>query len=61
MSENNIEQQRQDIDKLFAQIETGDTEEIKKVLSQREIVNPEPELTPDIINRLKAKIKNKKP
>ena len=36
----------------------ADAEEIEKVLAQRKIVNPEPDLNSDVINQLKAKIKN---
>ena len=58
MFENNIEQQRKDFSNLLAQLKAADTKEIEQALFQREVVNPEPELTPDVINRLKTKIKN---
>ena len=60
MSENNLEQQRKDFNNLLAQLKIADDEEIENVLAQREITNPEPELTSNAIDRLKAKIQNKK-
>ncbi|MGL5078174.1 MAG: hypothetical protein ACRDBG_20440 [Waterburya sp.] len=56
----NVEQQRHNFDNLIMQLRTADEKEIEKVLSQREVVRPEPELTPEIINRLKTKIQNQK-
>lgn len=56
----NVEQQRHNFDHLMAQLRTADEKEIGRVLSQREVVQPEPELTPEIINRLKTKIQNHK-
>jgi hypothetical protein len=52
------EQQKQSFDNLMAQLRTADEKEIQRVLSQREVVQPEPELTPEIINLLKSKIQN---
>ena len=40
-------------------METANSREIEKILAQRKIVNPEPELTPDMINKLRARIQNK--
>jgi hypothetical protein len=56
----NIEQQRHSFDNLMAQLRTANEKEIERVLSQREVVQPESELTPEIISRLKTKIKNQK-
>ena len=53
-----LEQQRKNFNNLISQLKTADIEEVREVLSQREIVSPETELTPDIIHRLKVKIKN---
>jgi hypothetical protein len=44
---------------LRSQLRKADPKEIEKVLSQREIVEPESELTPEIIACIKAKIKDK--
>ncbi|MGL5795641.1 MAG: toxin-antitoxin system HicB family antitoxin [Waterburya sp.] len=60
ISKEEREQQKKNFDNLMAQLRTADEKEIERVLSQREVVQPEPELTPEIINRLKTKIKNQK-
>ena len=57
ISKEDVVKQQENFDNLLTQLETADTKEIGKVLAQREVVNPEPELTPDIIDRLKTKIK----
>lgn len=54
------EQQEKNFNNLIAQLEKADEKEIERVLSQREIVQPEPKLTPEIINLLKTKIQNQK-
>ena len=59
ISKENIEKQQENFNKLLTQLKEVDAEDIEKVLSQREVVNPEPELTLDTIHRLKAKIQNK--
>jgi hypothetical protein len=58
-SQKDRELQQENFNKLRSQLRKADTKEIKKVLSQREIVEPELELTPEIIARIKAKIKDK--
>lgn len=58
ISQENLLKQQENFNNLLAQLEKADTKKVEKALSQREIVDPEPELTPDIINRLKTKIKN---
>lgn len=58
ISEADRKQQRENFNNLISQLKTADIEEVEEVLSQREIVQPEPELTPDIINQLQAKIQN---
>jgi hypothetical protein len=57
ISTEDVVKQQENFDNLLIQLETADTKKIEKVLAQREVVNPEPELTPDIIDRLKTKIK----
>ena len=59
ISKEDIEQQQNSFDNLIAQLGKADTKEMEKLLSQREVVRPEPELTPEIINRLKTRIENK--
>ena len=56
ISQEDIAKQQKNFDNLLTQLEKADAEEINEALSQREIVNPEPELTTDVINRLKEKI-----
>ena len=58
ISKKDVDKQQENFDNLLTQLETADPKEIEKILAQREVVNPEPELTPDIINQLKTKIKN---
>ncbi len=60
ISQEEREQQKKNFDHLMAQLRTADEKEIERVLSQREVVQAEPELTPEIINRLKSKIQNHK-
>jgi hypothetical protein len=59
ISKEDIEKQQNNFNDLTAQLGQADAKKIKKVLSKREVVQPETELTPYIINRLKAKIKDK--
>jgi HicB family len=59
ISKKDIAMQQNNFANLLAQLGEADVKEIEKVLSQREIVQSEPELTPDIINRLKIKIQGK--
>ena len=59
-SKEDIEKQQHNFNNLVAQLEQADAKEIDRLLSQREVVQPEPELTPDIVNRLQAKIQNQK-
>ena len=60
ISKENIEKQQENFNSLLLELGKASAKEIEieKVLSQREIVNPEPELTPDIIHRLKTKVQN---
>ena len=59
-SQEDIEKQQHNFNNLVAQLEQADAKEIDRVLSQREVVQPEPELTPDIVHCLQAKIRNQK-
>ncbi len=60
ISEAHREEQQKNFDNLMAQLGKADTKEIEKVLSQREVVSAETELTSDIVNRLKTRIQNQK-
>ena len=53
-------QQQQNFDRLLAQLKKADPKEIDRVLSQREAIEPESELTSDVIERLNTKIKAQK-
>ncbi|MBE9046591.1 toxin-antitoxin system HicB family antitoxin [Pleurocapsales cyanobacterium LEGE 10410] len=57
ISKEDIAKQQENFEQLLAKLEKADAQEIEQVLSQREIVNPEPALTPNIVERLKTKIK----
>ena len=54
------QKQQQNFENLIAQLGKADENEIENVLSQREVVQKEPELTTDILNRLKTRIQNQK-
>ena len=60
ISEADRQQQQQNFENLIAQLGKADENDIEKVLSQREVVQVEPELTTDIVNRLKTRIQNQK-
>lgn len=60
ISKEDIEKQQNNFNDLVAQLGKADAKEIKQVLSQREVVQPEPELTSNMVNRLKDKIQNQK-
>jgi hypothetical protein len=59
ISQDDRELQQENFNRLRSQLRKADAKEIKKVLSQREIVEPESELTPEIIDRIKANINEK--
>ena len=60
ISEASRQQQQQNFENLIAQLGKADENEIENVLYQREVVQKEPELTKDILNRLKTRIQNQK-
>ncbi len=60
ISKKDIEKQQNNFDSLITQLGKVEAQEITKILSQREVVQPESELTPDVITRLKTKINNQK-
>ena len=60
ISEADRQQQHQNFDNLVAQLGKADEKEIEKRLSQREVIQTEPELTPDLVDRLKTRIQNQK-
>lgn len=54
------EQQQQNFVNLLTQLGKTETAEIEEILSQREVVEPEADLSTDVINRLKMRIQNQK-
>lgn len=50
ISESDHQQQQQNLENLIAQLGKADENKIEKVLSQREVVQIEPELTTDLID-----------
>ena len=56
ISKENIEKQQENFNNLITRLGKANSEEIERVLSQREVVETEPELTSQIVDRLKAKI-----
>ena len=57
-SEKEIIDQEQSFQTLLQGLGTASESQIKSVLAEREIVQPEPELTPEIITSLQQKITN---
>ena len=55
-----LQQQQNNFKNLLKQLGKADVKEIETALSQREIVKPELELTPDITNSIKTKIQNQR-
>ena len=54
------QQQQNNFENLLEQLGKAYVTEIEQVLSQREVIQAEPELTPDIVNSIKTKIQNQK-
>jgi len=57
--ESEVAQQRATFTALLQSLGQGSPEEVKAVLDAREPAEPEPELTPDIVARLRARIAGK--
>jgi hypothetical protein len=49
-------QQEQDFQSLLQQLRSGTEAEINAVLTDREVVEPEPELTPEVLARVRSVI-----
>lgn len=58
ISKEDIAKQQEDFEQLLKKLGQADVKQIEKDLSSREIVNPEPALTPDVVERIKTKIKH---
>ncbi len=52
--------QMQDFQSLLEQLRSGSDEEISAVLADREVVEPEPELTPEVLARVRSVIATQK-
>lgn len=55
-----LERQQEYFTELKSQLGKADQQKVTEVLSKREVVEPESELTPDIVEILREKIENKK-
>ena len=56
-----ISQQQAQFKKLLKNLGQASTSEIQMVLAEREAVEPEPELTPDVVAHLQKRLKRKQP
>jgi diketogulonate reductase-like aldo/keto reductase len=54
------QQQEQNFQALFQQLKQGSSEAIASSLSSREFVDPEPELTPEVVERVRSMIADQK-
>jgi hypothetical protein len=52
--------QAQDFQSLLQQLRSGTEAEIKAALADREVVEPEPELTPEVLARFRSVIADRK-
>jgi hypothetical protein len=52
------EQQLDDFSNLLKQLGQAHSSKIEEVLAKRDAIEPEPELTSEVINRLKTRLKN---
>lgn len=59
ISQVKIDEQQRNFDRLITQLGNADSKEIEAALSEREITEPEPELTPEAIALIRAKIAKK--
>ena len=59
LSENNIVQQRTSFNALCQNLDHASSDEISTVLAEREVVESEAELSPDVIKRLQKRIDEK--
>ncbi|ACK72665.1 hypothetical protein PCC7424_4297 [Gloeothece citriformis PCC 7424] len=55
----NIQQQAESLKRLLEQLGEASPTEIKAILEQREKVEPEPELKPEVIEKIRQLIKEK--
>lgn len=55
-----VAQQRSDFANLLNSLGQTSFSEIEKVMQEREVVEPEPGLTPEVVKRLQQRIENRK-
>lgn len=58
--EKNIAQQRSGFANLLSSLGQASFSEIEKIMQEREVVEPEPGLTPEVVKRLQERITNQK-
>ncbi|MBE9080088.1 toxin-antitoxin system HicB family antitoxin [Romeria aff. gracilis LEGE 07310] len=56
--EEEVKQQKQAFDELLQRLGTASAEEVEAALATREVGEPEPELSPEIVARLRQKIQD---
>jgi hypothetical protein len=55
-SEQDVQQQRADYERLRRSLRRGSPNEVRAALDEAELVSPEPDLDPDLVNRLRYRI-----
>ncbi|MDZ7361809.1 MAG: toxin-antitoxin system HicB family antitoxin [candidate division KSB1 bacterium] len=60
LPEKNIAQQRNDFANLLSSLGQASFSEIEKIMQERELVDPEPGLTSEVVKRLQERIANQK-
>jgi uncharacterized membrane protein len=56
LSNDAVQQQRTEFEALLQRLGTASASEINEVLANREVVEPEPELSPEIVKQLQTRI-----
>lgn len=56
IAENIIQQQKTEFEALLQRLGKASSTDIETILAQREVVEPEPELSPEIVKRLQNRM-----
>lgn len=56
VSEEDVQKQRTDYERLMRSLRRGTPEEIRAAMNEREVVPPEPDLDPELVERLRYRI-----
>jgi len=56
VSNKDVQQQRADYERLVRSLRRGSTEEVRAAMDKREEIPPEPELDPELVERLRRRI-----